>query len=1117
MKKFNIPSVFISVFLFIVVLDSCKQSEKSTSDKDSNTVNGKFEFVNPSNAGINFVNQLTEDEKFNFLTFHYIYNGGGVAAGDINNDGLTDLYFVGNMVPDRLYLNKGNFKFEDITQTSGIGEARHGWHSGVCMADVNSDGYLDIYICRGATTESVSERANQLYINQKDGKFKDMATEYGLADTSYSIMANFFDMDNDHDLDLIVSNRPDAFGILVEQVVQGRKNAPYITRSKLYRNNGNQSFTDVTKEFGFGESFGYGLSVTIADLNNDGYQDIYFANDFNENDYCYLNQGGKGFLESIREITHHTPFYSMGTDIMDLNGDGLEDIMTVEMLPEDYWRSKVSMAPMVRGEVFDLFFKTGNTNLQYMQNVVNLNRGNGWFSDVADLTGMKSTDWSWSVLVTDLDNDGKRDVYITNGYKRDVFDNDAIKKADLQFKDYVGTRDLSKPVPVDLNLLKYYPTVKLVNYVYQNQGDLKFSNNIHSWGLNKESLSQGAATADLDNDGDLEIIVNNLDEAPFILKNNIGNNNSIRIKLSGPGQNLNGLGAKVTVKTKSLTQFEQFKMVRGYASSVEPILHFGIGQEKQAEEIVVDWNDGKITVVKNVPSNSVYTIAYKDAIDKPAETSKVSAIFADQSSSIQPGFKHKENEFNDFQIQVLLPHRLSRNGPALCVADVNGDGMDDFFVGGAKNQSGSIYIQNKDLKFNKLNNPVFDGDKSHEDVGAVFFDADNDRDLDLYVVSGGTEAPANYEYYNNRLYLNDGKGKFKKGNLPNVGISGMCVKAFDYDLDGDQDIFVGGRVIPNYYPYPSNSFILRNDKGTFKDVSQEIAPSLNKLGLVTDAVVSDVNNDQKPDLVVVGEWMPITFLIQKDGKFVKDSTSYAIQGPNKGWWNRIIEADVNEDGQKDYIVGNLGLNYKFHASTEKPFEVFANDFDGNTTYDVFLAKHMKDKMVPIRGRQCSSEQLPDIVNKFPTYREFAESDITKILGNELNKAINLKADNFASILLLRKGDQFEIKPLPTEAQFAPVKGILYSDYTGDGKSDIIIAGNWFASEYETPVADNSIGLLLKNDGNGSFLSSSVKESGIFLPQDVRDIVSLTVGPKDNSKKAFLVAINDGNLKLLVKN
>ncbi|MEO6190354.1 MAG: FG-GAP-like repeat-containing protein [Saprospiraceae bacterium] len=1109
MKLARLNLFFINAAV-LVSLFSCTNAPNNSGSLRKEE--GGFEFLDPKSLGIDFQNNLKEDPNFNFLTFHYIYNGAGIAAGDINNDGLTDLYFTGNMVPDKLYLNKGDFKFEDISDKAGINKMNHGWHTGVLMADVNGDGYLDIYVCRGASLEPVSDRANLLFINQKDGTFSELAQQYGIADTSFSLMANFFDMDNDHDLDLIVSDRPDVFGIKIDGVVKGRKQAPYIARSKLFRNNGNLTFTDVTKEMGFGESFSYGLAVTTSDLNGDGFQDIYFANDFNENDYCYLNQGGKSFKESIREITHHTSFYSMGTDIMDINGDCLEDIMTVEMLPEDYWRNKVSMAPMVRGEIFDLFFTSGNSNLQYMQNVVNINRGNGWFSDIADLSGMKSTDWSWAVLASDYDNDGMRDVFITNGYKRDVFDNDAIKKADSQFKDYIKSHDASKPVPADMNLLKYYPTVKLVNYIYHNDGNFKFTNKIQSWGLNKESLSQGAVTADLDNDGDLDLVVNNLDEPPFIQRNNFIGNNSIRLKLKGPGQNTFGLGAKVCIKVKDQLQFEQFKTVRGYASSVEPIMHFGIGKEIVADEIKVDWNDGTETITNNIETGKVIEISYKNATPKPAPPPIVKPLFSDATSSIVPAFVHKENVFNDFQIQVLLPHRLSMNGPALCVGDVNGDGLEDFFVGGAKDQSGAIYIQTKDEKFILLTSPVLIKDKSHEDVGALFFDCDGDKDLDLYVVSGGTEEPANYSYYNNRLYINNGKGIFTKGNLPPIGISGMCVKTIDYDSDGDLDIFVGGRIIPNYYPYPSNSFLLRNDNGVFKDVTAEVAQVLNKIGLVTDAVVTDLNNDNKPDLILVGEWMPVTFLIQQNGKFVKDTSTYKIDGPNIGWWNRIVEADINGDGQKDYILGNLGLNYKFHASVEKPFEVFANDFDGNTTYDVFLAKHLKDKLVPIRGRQCSSEQLPNIIEKFPTFRDFAESDITHILGDKLDKAINLKANNFASVTMIRKGNNFHLENLPMEAQFAPIKGILYKDFNHDGKTDLFIAGNWFASEYETPVADNSIGLLMEGNDSTNFKTIPSVQSGIFLPQDVRDICLIKLG--EQARTGILVAINNGTLKLL---
>ncbi|MDQ3141989.1 MAG: VCBS repeat-containing protein [Bacteroidota bacterium] len=1104
----NIYRHFYILFTALTII-SCKKE----SEKNEESGNMGFSLIPYTESALTFRNQLTENREFSFLTFHYMYNGGGVATGDINNDGLTDIYFTGNQVPDRLYLNKGNLKFEDISQKSGIDKIMHGWHTGVVMVDINGDNYLDIYVCRGANPEPDSLRRNLLFINQKDGTFEEQAKSYGIDDIGFSIQAVFFDYDNDNDLDLFVSNRPNLFSLLVDDIILGRKNAPDVNKSQLYRNNGNETFTNVTKEMGMNENYGYGLSVTTGDFNNDGFQDIYLGNDFTENDYCWINKGGKQFVESIRVITNHTPFYSMGTDISDINNDGLEDILTVEMLAEDYWRAKVTMSPMVRGVEFDDLYFSGKVHLQYMQNVMNLNMGNGHFVDVGQYCGLKNTDWSWSILATDFDNDTYRDIFITNGYKRDVFDNDARAKAEKQLKEEIKNHPHGTNLPPVLSILDNYPSVKLVNYIYKNEGNLKFTKKMTEWGINIPSWSNGAATADFDNDGDLDIVVNNVDDYPYLYKNNLdGSNNSCRIKLEGPALNTAGIGAIVVLTSDSITITEQFKVVRGYLSSVEPIIHFGIGTRKTVDEINVTWPDGKTSTVKNVKANQIATISYKNAQVIKQENKIADPLFKEiTKEAIVPAFIHQENNFNDFRIQVLLPHRLSWNGPPIAVGDLNNDQLEDFFVGGASGQAGAIYIQDGNGKFNKKSTAILEQDKEQEDTGACFFDADGDGDLDLYMVSGGTEKPANYTYYQDRLYLNDGKANFTKSKgLPKIGISGSCVKPFDYDQDGDLDLFVGGRVIPNYYPYPSNSFILRNDKGKFTDVSTEIAPCLTKLGLVTDAVIVDINKDNLLDIVVVGEWMPLTFLIQKDGQFYKDSTQFSIPS-SKGWWFRIIEADMDSNGENDFIVGNIGLNYKFSASEEKPFEVYANDFDGNTTYDVFLAKHLKNRVVPIRGRQCASEQLPDVINKFPTYRAFAEANIEDILGENIGKAIHLQANTFATTAFLRNGNSFKAVVLPLEAQLSATQGIIFDDFTKDGQSDILIAGNWCAAEYETPWANQGIGRLFVNQGDQKFKAMMPKESGFFVKDDVRHLASIKLGK--NKKKGVLVSSNNNILRL----
>lgn len=1110
MKSYKAFIFKLLTFNLILLMSSCADQEKSPSGS------GKMVKLNSDQTGINFSNNVTEDVNFNFLTYHYIYNGGGIAAGDINNDGLTDLYFTGNMVEDKLYLNKGDFKFEDISQSSGILLPQKGWNTGVVMVDINGDGYLDIYVCRGASTESIDLRRNLLFVNQKNNTFKEEAQAYGIADEGFSIMANFFDMDNDNDLDLVVSNRPDKFSLSVFDILEGRKNAAQANKVRLYRNEGNSRFSDVSMEYGMNVSFGYGLAVTVSDLNGDGYQDIYFSNDFTENDYCFLNQNGKGFKESIKQITNHTAFYAMGTDIADINNDGLEDILTVEMLPEDYWRAKVTMSPMVRGSQWDEFFTSGRVHVQYMQNMLQLNRGNGFFSDVAQYAGIKSTDWSWAVLMSDFDNDGLRDIFISNGYRRDMFDNDAMRKADKQLMEAIKKNNNNPNLKPMLSLLENYPSVKLVNYIYKNEGDLKFTKKMDDWGMNEPSWSQGSVVADLDNDGDLDLVVSNLDAQAFVYRNEIQSGNYLRIELDGPALNKSGLGAKVELVYGNTRLFDQFKVVRGYQSSVEPIMHFGMGQNPIADSVIVTWPDGKISIQLGVKANQKIKIEYNTAQLASRKNESQPTAFIEQTESlIQPAFRHIENTFNDFYPQVLLPHRLSMDGPCLAVADLNGDLLDDFFVGGAAGQSGAVYIQNTEGTFSLKANPSISADKDHEDTGACFFDSDGDGDLDLYVVSGGTEKPVNYDYYQDRLYINDGNGNFNKSNkLPKIGMSGSVVKPIDFDGDGDMDLFVGGRTVPNYYPLPPNSFILQNDGGTFTDVSTKLAPALTKVGMVTDALVTDINQDKSPDLVLVGEWMPLTVLLNKNGKFVKDTSEFKFPA-SVGWWNRIIEADFNGDGEKDFIIGNIGKNYKFQPSPEKPLELYANDFDGNTTMDVFLAKHLKDRVVPIRGRECSSEQLPDVLNNFPTYRDFADANIDQILGDKIKSGINLKADQFGSVIWYRKGNQFSETLLPFEAQISAVKSMISEDFNEDGIVDLMIGGNWYASEYETQRADQGTGEIFINDGKGGLKALPLTKSGFFIPYDVRQILPIRLGK--SGKKAILVGVNNGPLRIFVKN
>ncbi len=1104
--------ISLLVLLALLLID-CNPTDQGK-DKSHNAPHpskakvGKMVQIPSSKSNIHFTNPNKETWEMNITNFNYLYNGGGVAVGDINADGLPDLYFVSNSTPNKLYLNKGGFVFEDITDKAHV-DGGEGWHSGAIMADVNNDGLLDIYVTRGGWKDMPDKRANLLFINQGDLTFKEEGRYYGVDDKGYSIAAVFFDMDHDNDLDLYVTNRPATFDVGIDEVVAGREKKHPFESDHLYRNEGNLTFKNVSREAGITQNYGYGLSVSASDLNNDGWTDLYICNDFIENDYCYLNNGDGSFTESIRKVTNHTSYFSMGSDIQDLNNDGFEDILTTEMLPEDYWRAKVTMAPMTDPASFDYMYDKGLFQYQYMHNTLQLNRGNGFFSEISNYAGIKHTDWSWSVLASDFDNDGWRDIFIANGYKRDVFDNDALAKAKAYKKELEEKVRKGGAAPDAEKLLRLLPSNPLRNYLYKNKGNLNFENVAAQWGMNEKTFSNGAATADLDGDGDLDLVINNINAEALILENQVANGNYLKIQLKGPSKNVYGLGAKVTVKTKDSSWFEDFQTARGYLSSVEPVLHFGLGNTQNIEEVKVVWPDGKISIKNDIQANQTLQIKYAEASPVPKDTLLAKpSLFTDITDQhIFPPYVHKDNNFEDFKYQVLLPHSETEHGPAIAVGDINGDGLDDFFVGGSFLTTGAIYSQDKMGEFHITDQPLLQEDLSYEDTGAAFFDLDGDGDQDLYVVSGSSEYPANDKHYQDRLYLNDGHGHFtKKAELPAIGVSGSVVRPFDYDHDGDLDLFIGGRILPRFYPYPTNSILLRNDHGKLVDAQEK---SFIKLGMVTDALWQDVNKDGQTDLIVTGEWMPITILLQKDGHFIK--TDYPGLKNTTGWWFRLATGDLDGDGDLDLIGGNLGENYKFHASEKIPFHIYAEDFDGDGTYDPYLAKNLDGKLVPIRGRQCSSEELNYIKDKFPTYRDFAAADVNDILGKKIEKALHLESKLFSTSLFKRESDDFIPIRLPTETQFSVINGIIIKDYNGDGKPDILMAGNMFESEPETTRADANVGVLLLNDGNGHFKVEEGSKTGFFVPYNVRDIRPIRLGKKH--LPGVLVAINDGKLRL----
>ncbi|MEP2239173.1 MAG: VCBS repeat-containing protein, partial [Maribacter sp.] len=1048
-------------------------------------------------------------EKYDnfFAIYNYVYNGAGVAVADINNDGLSDIYFTANEAPDKIYLNKGNFTFEDITAKANLTK-QDGWHNGVVMADVNADGLTDIYVCRGGWQDTPQERSNLLYINQGDNTFKESATDYGLADEGFSVMASFFDMDNDNDLDLYLTNRPEQFFLNYQQVLAGKAKENDLYRDKLYINN-NGKFEEVSKQNGITGNFGYGLGLVTSDVDKDGQVDLFIANDYLERDYLYMNQGNGNFSEQLKSRFNHIPFYAMGVDIADLDNDGWEDIIQLEMMPEDYERSKTTMADM-NTQLFSSM-KNNGFHYQYMHNMLQKNRGEGFFSDVSQYSGIAKTDWSWACLASDFDNDGLRDIFITNGFKRDIWDKDAT----IKFRQYMQSREASQRTKEEnaKHIISLFKQNKISNYLYKNNGSLKFTNMSKAWGLDQQSFSNGAATADLDNDGDLDLIVNNVDDPAFIYENltNSKENRYLKIKLNGPATNKDGLGAKITLKTKDSIQFHEFKTVRGYLSSVEPIIHFGLGEITKVDSLSIVWPDGKEQQLQNIATNSNLIVDYKEAL-QPLKTSATKQIlFKDvTSTSFSTVYEHKENEFDDFRIQVLLPHKLSNEGPGITVGDINNDGLEDFYVGGASGSSGAIYHQTTNGTFVKKDNLIITNDAKFEDVDAVFFDADNDQDLDLYVVSGGNEFPHNSPLLQDRLYLNNGKGNFtERRELANSAESGGCVLPLDIDNDGDLDLFVGGRLVPAQYPKAPKSVLLLNDNGNFHNATKELAPELEHIGMVTDATYADIDGDNNKELIVVGEWMPITIFKNSNGKLNNESQSYGLAKTN-GWYNTVTAVDLNKDGTHELLVGNLGLNYKFKASEKKPFKVFASDFDQNGTNDIFLAKDYKGRQVPVRGLQCSSEQLPGLDRKFKTFTQFSKSNLREIIGEGIDNALQLNAYQFASVLVQFQDGNAKLEPLPYPAQFSSINGFATGDFNNDGLTDIALAGNKFESEIETTRADASVGSILLGTKEGIFQPQNRLSSGFFAPKNVKALKTITLA---NGKMGLLIGNNNDEIQL----
>ena len=1090
----------VTCLFLLMLFFNCEKEEKNTTSKKI------FETLDASFSGINFSNTLTENDSLNYFTYSYLYMGGGVSVGDINNDGLKDIFFTGNQVSNKLYLNKGNLQFEDITEKAGVsGDER--WYTGVTMADVNADGYLDIYC---SVAGKFQPKENQLFINNQDGTFSEKAAEYGLADIGNSVQATFFDYDKDGDLDVYVANYPiTKFNASVYVYEQKMKNVSDVETDHLYRNDG-AKFVDVTNEAGV-KSFGLTLSATVGDLNNDSWPDLYVSNDFASPDYLYMNNQDGTFREVVKQSTSHTAFYGMGVDIADFNNDGNLDVFQVDMDAKTNKRKKANMAGMNP----DLFWGVVDAGFhyQYMQNCLQLNtgvfeEGNPFFSNVSRITGVSSTDWSWGPLFADFDNDGLKDLFITNGTRREVNNRDFFNQIDDAF-----TIDSDKTLEMSLKI----PSEKIDNFVYKNNGNLNFKQANKDWGVEFKGFSNGVAYADLDNDGDLEIITNNIDDKASVFQNRSSeDNNHITINFEGILKNTFGLGNRVYVTVDGETQVQELTLTRGFQSSVAPELHFGLGQSDKIDKLKVVWADGTVQIENEISVNQTLTFKHSDASLENEQINIESPIFNSNITGVFPKHKHDENKFDDFKYQVLLPHKMSTFGPGLAVGDLNNDGLDDYFVGGAFNRTGSLYFQTKN-GFEIQGNSIIDKDKLSEDVGALIFDADNDGDNDLYVVSGGYEFSPKSKMLQDRLYVNDGKGGFTKSDgLPEMITSGSKVYKLDFNKDGKQDLLVLGRQIPGSYPAPANSYLLENktENGVvkFEDDTITSAKAFKNLGMATSAIITDFNNDDSEDIIIVGEWMPIRVFENMNGTFKEVSEDLGLTKNTTGWWWSINEGDFDGDGDTDYIVGNNGLNYKYKATKDETFDIYVNDFDNDSKSDIVLSYYNEGKQYPVRGRECSSQQIPKIKEKFENYETFSEATLIDIYEEKsLESALHYQVKSFASIYLENKDGKFIIHELPAEAQLSSINKILVDDYDNDGAMDALIAGNLFSSEVETPRNDGAYGLFLKGNNDGSFKALKLSESGFFTKGDVKDLETIKVGGEN-----YIIAAKNNDYLQFIK-
>ena len=1100
-RPLNYTALILSL-LSSLILCQCADSP----DNDS-----LFVSVPASSSGVDFVNSLKYDEEFNIYTYRNFYNGGGVALGDINNDGLLDIYFTSNQKTNQLYINKGNFQFENITEKAGVGGV-HTWSTGASMADVNGDGWIDIYVCNSGGVKG-DNRENELFINNHDLTFTEQGAQYGVDDKGLTTHAAFFDYDHDGDLDLyILNNSYVSVGNFNLMKVERPRRDP-LGGDKLLRNE-NGRFVDVSEEAGiYGSVIGFGLGVTIGDVNKDGWFDVYVSNDFFERDYLYINQRNGTFKEQLPESIKSVSMSSMGADLADINNDTWPDIFVTDMLPATNERIK-SVTTFHNWDIYKYNVENGYHH-QFVRNCFQLNDGDTTFSEIGRLLGIQATDWSWGALMFDMNNDGRRDIFVANGIYKDLTNQDYLQ--------YIANTEVVKTffTQEDIDYQKIIdaiPSNKIPNSAFENMGNFGFKERAAEWGLGMPSFSNGSAYGDFDNDGDLDLVVNNVNMPAFLFKNRTSEqtkNKYLKFVLQGQGLNTNAIGASITIHTDSFQVYGEQMPMRGFQSSMDPRPNFGLGLTDTVEQITVSWPSGKITELTDVPTNQILQLKESDAIQVMSNQNIIQnvPILSDVTKSIGLDYTHEESDFVDFDMSHLLFHMVSTEGPRICKGDVNNDGLEDFFIGGAKNSPGALFIQNSKGLFAASNESLFAQDKIFEDTDCVFLDVEKDGDLDLYVASGSNEFAEDAPELMDRLYVNDGKGNFSRSTdqLPPIRESTSCVISADYDSDGDIDLFVGTRLKSHYYGYPVNGYILNNDgTGRFTDVTNTVASGLKKIGLITSASWSDIDNDKDVDLVISGEWMPITVFKQEKGKFVNTTQEAGLSETN-GWWNRIAAGDIDRDGDVDFVVGNHGLNSKFKCSVEKPLEMYTGDFDDNNDIEQIICMYYDDTSYPLVLRHDLVKQLQGLRKKYLKYEDYKNETIEDIFsGEELRKAVHSEVYELRTCLLINDGKgRFHLRALPIEAQFSPVYGIAVHDLNGDGNDDIFLGGNLYGAKPEVGRYDASHGLLLVGNGKGNFKAVPQNQSGLQIEGEIRDIVSLTI----SGNFYLLIARNNNSLRV----